>query len=169
MTSSDNPIRLLRLRRGLSQAELARRTGLYRASLVSIERGEVREPAPQTLAALSEHLHASPTQLQQSLSTWLARQAPVFDAAQRAKLAQSGSTIARVYPSFRGWRRDLGLSQVALAMAMRISRGGVTDYEAGKRRGMSASMQSGLLRLGLPMDAMLTLSDLPPNAGEPVR
>lgn len=167
MTKRDNPLRLARLKAGLTQTELARRAGIHRASLVAIEEGRTRNPAPATLGALSRHLATSDTQLQHELSLWLARQAPSWDHRQRALLGQSAAAITTTYPSFAAWRQDLGLPVHRFAATIGVSRSTVLEFEAGLRvGGMPDTMISGLLRLGMPTDAVLALAALPPSDRE---
>lgn len=167
MTKPDNPLRLLRLKRGLSQAELARRVGIQRNALVAIEEGHTRNPSAQTLGALSRILAFSESQLEADLQRWLKEQRPEWDFRQRAVLSQSAHTISLRYASFRGWRLDLGLPQSKLAAVLGVSRSTILEYEKGLRTGgMPDSMMSGLLRLPLPDDVVLALAALPPSDGE---
>lgn len=163
MTKKDNPLRLRRLAAGLSQTELARRAGMHRSSLVFIEEGTTRHPAEETLQALSVWLQVSERTLREELEAWLARQEPAWTAKQRKILALTAHQLTQRYPSFVAWRKDLGLSQPRLATVLGISRSTILEYESGVRTsGMPDSLLSGLLRLGLPSDVVLALSELPP-------
>lgn len=163
MTLNDNPIRLRRLEAGLSQTELARRAELQRSSLVAIEEGQIQHPKSEVLDRLGLHLGQVPgSVLRTELDAWLAVQAPRWSIAQRAVLDQPASEIARVYPSFRAWRQHLDVSIPRLAGAMKVSRSALYEYESGLRvGGMSDTLLSGLLRLGLPRDTVLALAELP--------
>lgn len=164
MTKKDNPLRLRRLAAGLSQAELARRAGMHRSSLVFIEEGQTRHPADETLDTLSVHLQVPASTLRLELDTWLARQTPAWTRRQQAILNQTAAAVTEHYTSFAAWRKDLDLSQPRLAAVLGISRSTILEYESGIRvSGMPDALLSGLLRLGLPTDVALALAELPPN------
>jgi len=163
MTKKDNPLRLRRLAAGLSQAELARRAGIHRSSLVFIEEGQTRHPSLDTLGKLSVHLQVPATALQGELALWLSKQGAVWDHKQRAILAQPAATITATYPSFVAWRKDLGLPTHRLAQMLGVSRSTVLEYESGLRvSGMPDSMWSGLMRIGLRSDQVAALAELEP-------
>jgi transcriptional regulator with XRE-family HTH domain len=163
MSTKDNPVRLHRLRVGLSIAELARRLGVHRSSLVAIEVGQTRHPTEETLHALSRHFQVPSSQLSAELEAWHARQVPVWTIPQRRILAQGASQIPLAYPSFRAWRQHLGVPYARMAAAMGVSRSSLSEYEAGRRQEMPDSLMAGLMRLGLPADVVLALAELPPS------
>jgi transcriptional regulator with XRE-family HTH domain len=170
MNVKDNPLRLRRIKAGLSLAELARRVEMQRSSLAAIEAGNTREPTDETLGVLGAHLgQASAAELRAELTAWQARQAPQWSPRQRAVLNQDAETIRTMYASFRAWREDLGLSQPKFAKALGISRSVILEYEAGSRKGgMGDVLMGALLRLGLAADVVVTLAGLPPADREGV-
>lgn len=56
MTAMTNNLRIARMSRGLTQAELARQTGVSRATINNIERGHVKRPSDETMIAIAKCL-----------------------------------------------------------------------------------------------------------------
>jgi len=104
-------LRLLRQAAGLTQEELAERSGLTPAAVGMLERGERRRPYPQTLRALAEALELPAAERVSFFRTVARRGATVIDSAAAGTAMSAGRISSPPSPltPLVGRRRDLSI------------------------------------------------------------
>lgn len=165
--ASDHPLRLARLRRGVSVSALAERAEVNRTTLDAIEEGRTRKPSPETLAAIERALDLPETFLASSIAQWHARQAGSqqrLSLRARAMLGLKPNQLQQ-YKSFQAWRRELADSPTAFASLVGVPRATVADYERGNReRGFPPTLSSAIMRaFDVSDEYVLALEMLDPN------
>lgn len=158
MVKLDNPVRIARLGKRLSQKELARQAGVARMTLVSIEEGTTRTPDHETLDAIAQYLGQDTDALARSLNDWRDRQPQAsYDRGRIRDVADRAS-------SFKAFRLALEPSATRFAADLGVARGNLTGYEAGRRKnGMPDTLQAGLLAIGADLPTVRKLESLPPH------
>ena len=167
MTSQilDNPVRVARVRAGFSRAELARRLGIHRSTLVALEDGRTAAPNEENLAELREVLNAP--SLGPDLIAWHEGRArairQTLTAPQQVALHRRPSELREFYGTFQGWRTVFSPSAMGFARLLGLNHAHVLGYERGAiARGMPEPMQTALLsRLGLSDEYLQALMALP--------
>jgi len=158
MVKLDNPVRLSRLSRGLSQKQLAADAGIARMTLVSIEEGSTRTPDQDTLSALAKRLGDDVDALRRALDQW-------HDDQPQATYTP-GELLARVSTAhtFADWREQVQPSATRFATELGVARSTLTGYEQGRRtNGMPDKLVSGLMRIGCSIDTVQILQRMPPR------
>lgn len=157
----DHPLRLRRLRMGVSQNELARRAGVSRSIIAQIEEGRVTTPNDKVLEAVSVHSQIPIAQLREEVRKWHERQ--VKPPSKRAEFALSmPASYVQKYASYEQWRADIAANPTQLATLLRVSRNTITAYEQGRTRSMPKSMVNALYnRLGLNDEYVAAVVALP--------
>lgn len=157
----DHPLRLRRLRMGVSQNELARRAGVSRSIIAQIEEGRVTTPNDRVLEAISVHTHTPIQQLREEVRAWGERQ--VKPTSQRAEFALAmPAEFVQKYASYDQWRRDIAENVTQLSTLLRVSRNTIDAFEKGQTRSMPKSMVNALYnRLGLSDDYVAAVLALP--------
>ena len=141
----DHPIRLARIRAGVSQSALARDIGVNRSAVTAIEEGRVRMPRPETRNAIEQRLGLKTGQLRSDLLEWGARQDNVaLSTRARAVLALEPRHIG-AYASFSSWRSQIVESPTAFASLLRVNADVVARYEAGRNKGGMSDRLAGAI------------------------
>lgn len=161
----DHPLRLLRLRAGVSQTELARRTGLNRSSVAAIEEGRTRQPSEHTVLLIAGALKTHPEALRAALEGWDDAPHPL-DLSNKARMVLSlPHTQVAQYRSFRAWREDISPSPTSFATLLGLPRPTVANYERGIRvNGFPRTLATAILQtLNVSNDYLLALEKLEPD------
>lgn len=157
----DHPLRLRRLRMGVSQGELARRAGVSRSVIAQIEEGRVRHPNHRIIEAVSIYTQTPVLQIEEEIDKWHARMVKPQTKRAEYALAMPAEYVAK-YASYDQWRRDIADNPTQLATLLRVSRNTITAYEEGRTRTMPKSMVTALYnRLGLNDDYVAAVIALP--------
>lgn len=157
MVKLDNPVRIARLGRRLSQKKLADEAGIARMTLVAIEEGTTRSPDHETLLALSRVLEQDVEELDAALRAWHRIQPQATYSTQALRDAAAG---ARTFVEFR---ERLEPSATRFASNIGVARATLTGYESGARRkGIPDTIVSGLIAVGAPISVVRELEALPP-------
>lgn len=159
----DHPLRLARIRAGVSQSALARDIGVNRSAVTAIEEGRVRMPKPETRNAIEQRLGLKTGQLRSELLEWSARQENVaLSTRARAVLALSPTHVL-AYTSFTAWRSQLVESPTGFASLLRVNSDVVTRYEGGRNKGgMSDRLAGAIVNvLGVSDEYLGALQQLP--------
>lgn len=157
----DHPLRLLRLRAGISQGEVARRAGVSRSSIAQIEEGRIEKPNERVVQVLAETTSTPAAKIMEDVALWHAqRVAPLTRRAEMA-LALPASIVAQ-YADYDQWRGDIAENVTQLSSLLRVSRNTIVAYEEGKTRSMPKPMIAALQnRLGLSDDYVAAVTKLP--------
>lgn len=157
----DHPLRLRRLRMGVSQAELGRRAGVSRSVIAQIEEGRVRNPNERILEVISTYTHTPIGQIREELDKWYERESKPPTKRAVYALSMPADYVAR-YASYDQWRRDIAENPTQFATLLRVSRNTITAFENGETRGMPKPMVNALYnRLGLNDDYVAAVLALP--------
>lgn len=161
----DNPVRIARIRAGLSRAELARQLQVHRSTLIAMEDGRTVEPSAANLTALRRILNAP--SLAQDLLAWHEHRVASVRAhlpmTARVALARNPDELQPTYGSFKAWREQFSPSAMGFARLLGISHANILQYERGAiARGMPEPMQHAMLeRLEVSVPYMTALMALP--------
>lgn len=157
----DHPLRLLRLRAGISQGEVARRAGVSRSVVAQLEEGRIRKPNEKIVAVLSTYTQTPVHKIIEDVLLWHdSKSAPL---SQRAKNALAlPAVIVEQYQSYEQWRNDIAENVTQLSSMLRVSRNTLTAYEDGTTRAMPKPMVNALYnRLNLSDDYVAAVTRLP--------
>lgn len=160
----DHPLRLARLRAGVSVQTLALRTGVARSTINAIEDGRTKQPGAPVLAELDNALSLPNGSLAIALELYGQADKPaLLTLKQRAVLGLTPEQVRR-YPSFQAWRKDLAPSTTWFASMVGLPRSTVHNYEKGVRvKGMPDTLASAIIRtFGVSNDYLIALQSLEP-------
>ena len=162
----DHPLRLRRLRMGVSQNELARRAQVSRSVIAQIEEGRILKPNERVLEVISTHTHTPIAQLREEVERWHERE--VTPESRRAQFALSmPAEYVGKYRSYDQWRADIAENVTQLSTLLRVSRNTILAFERGETRSMPKSMVNALYnRLGLNDEYVAAVLALPREAKE---
>jgi transcriptional regulator with XRE-family HTH domain len=161
MVKLDNPVRISRLSRRLSQKQLANSADVARMTLVAIEEGTTRTPDFETMDAIARVLGDDTNALIRSLNQWHDDQPQVAYNLGRLQFPLAPPTSAA---SFAAWRKWVEPSATKFAQQLGVSRATLTGYESGARiNGMPDTLQAGLLAIGCDLALVRELAELPPK------
>lgn len=164
----DHPVRLLLLRSGLRQRELAAAAGLTNGAVDKVVMGMTRTPNPALLSALSRFTGVPAAQIADQVQAWNER--PITSRLTRraqATLLLDPTDISVYYPSFRSWREEFAENPTAFASMLRVPRATVKEFEDGLRTVFPPSLHSALVTVfGLSDEYVLALSRLPVSTGQ---
>lgn len=157
----DHPLRLRRLRMGVSQSELARRAGVSRSVIAQIEEGRVRKPNERILEVISTYTQTPMGKLREEIDKWHERETKPSTKRGEYALAMPAEYVAK-YPSYERWRADIAENPTQFATLLRVSRNTITAYEDGTTRIMPKPMVNALYnRLGLSDEYVAAVIALP--------
>jgi len=156
----DHPLRIARIRAGLSAEALAERAGVTRGTVNAIEQGRIKAPRPSYFEVLGKANRLDPNMLRAYYRGWRlafekqSDQMPEQVQAQlspraRAVLALTPEQVLR-YPSFKAWRRDVYPSVAGFASMLMLSATSLRRFEEGDismPKPLISGIQKGL-RLG---------------------
>jgi transcriptional regulator with XRE-family HTH domain len=162
MVKLDNPVRIARLGKRMSQNELAKQAGIARMTLVSIEEGSTRTPGGDTLDHLAEALGQDADSLRRALDRWHDDQ-PIM-----RKSPGELRTRAEHARSFQEFRAGIEESATRFAATIGVARATLAGYESGQRKqGMPDTIAGALLEMGCDLETVRHLAALPPAPGIP--
>lgn len=182
---SDHPLRLARVRAGLSAEALAREVGVSRGAVVAVEAGRVLEPRDEFFQVLASRNGVEVSVLRRFFELWRrdyagvpidgvpasaekvaslrARVLAQLDARGRAVLALSLYQVSK-YGSFVAWRREVCGSAAKFASLLMVP---LTSLRRFERQGgsMPPVLERALVRvLGLSEEYVAVLRALPDGA-----
>lgn len=155
----DHPLRLLRIRLGLTQAALAKEAGITRAAVAAVEEGRVRNPAQDLIMALSVRSGMSVEAIEQQLAAW-ASSKPVLSKRAVNTLALPTYVLGQ-YASFAQWRKDIAPTVTAFASLAKCPRSSVARYEKGQLAQMPQPLINALYYLGASPEYVAELMNVP--------
>lgn len=157
----DHPLRLLRIRAGLSQGEVARRAGVSRSVVAQLEEGRITTPNENIVRVLAETTGTPPHKVVEDVALW--HQQKVTPLSRRAEMALSlPASIVEQYASYDQWRSDIAENITQLSSLLRVSRNTIVAYEDGRTRSMPKPMIAALQnRLGLSDEYVSAVTRLP--------
>lgn len=162
---ADHPIRVARLKAGLSQNKLATLAGIHRSALTAIEDGRTQNPTDKLIDLLASHLGTSGTLLRQEITEWLDKplQSSLRPSAQNLMLIPP-YTLGQYYKTFQQWRSEIAPTQTAFASLLRINPAIVRDFENGTYKSMPDSLAGKMLKTfepyGFGSDYLVALENL---------
>lgn len=157
----EHPLRIARIRAGLTAERLGELSGVSRGTVNALEQGRIKTPRPELVAVLAEKNFVTPAALQGFYDRWLtafearsegalSRVEGELSARARAVLALPPEVVGR-YGSFGAWRRDVFPSVAGFASLLMLSATTLRRFEAG-----DISMPKPLIRA---LTRVLRLSD----------
>lgn len=163
----DHPVRLARIRAGLSVATLATRTGTHRATIHAIEEGRTKWPSKAILSRFDGIFGLTDGSMEVDVGRWLSargQRPPQLGLKANAVLALSPAQV-RMYRSFVHWRREISPTPTSFASMLGLPRSTVSLFEKGIRsRGMPDTLSSAIVRvLGVSNDYLIALQKLEPS------
>jgi transcriptional regulator with XRE-family HTH domain len=160
---ADHPLRIARLKAGLSQLELAKRAGVQRSAVSAIEDGRTRRPTERLIGTLANHLGMAAQELEQEISTWLQKPLnPNLRPAAENLMLIPPYTLQQYYRSFSQWRAEIAPTQTAFASMLRMNPAIVRDYESGKLQSMPDGLSAKLMQaFKLSPEYLVALEGLP--------
>lgn len=158
----DHPVRVARLRCGLSQNRLAVLAGVQRSALTAVEDGRTRRPNSRVLGVLASQLGVSVGELEREVELWWSRPVvPVLSRAAQNLLLIPPYVLGQYYSSFGEWRKEFAGSVTAFASLLRVNPAVVREFEEGRTVGMSDVLSSRLLEgFGLSVEYLVELGKL---------
>lgn len=144
---ADHPLRIARLRAGITQDALARRAGVQRSAISAIEDGRTKKPTERLIAAIAPLVGVSAAELEGEIQAWLDKpiEAPLRPSAQNLMVIPP-YTLGQYYRSFQEWRREIAPTPTALASMLRINPATIRDYENGKLQTLPDSLARQMLK-----------------------
>jgi len=160
---ADHPLRIARLKAGLSQLELAKRAGVQRSAVSAIEDGRTRRPTERLIGTLANHLGMETQELDQEIQAWLDKPlAPALKPSAENLLLIPPYTLPQYYRSFAQWRSEIAPTQTAFASMLRINPAIIRDYENGKLQRMPDGLSGKLMEaFKLDPEYLVALEGLP--------
>jgi transcriptional regulator with XRE-family HTH domain len=156
-----HPLRVARVRAGLSAEELGKRCGVSRGAINALEQGRIKSPRDEVFSVLAEVNGVDVGRLREVYLRWLSgfevssanawrEVEAVLSPRARAVLALPPEVVLR-YGSFSAWRREVHPSVAGFASLLRVSATSLRRFEAG-----NGSMPKSLMRA---LFRVLRLSD----------
>ena len=160
---ADHPLRLARIKAGLSQNELAKRAGVHRSALTAIEDGRTKKPTDRLVETLAAILDVPAYILTQEIQAWLAKPRDLnLRPSARNLLIIPPYTLNQYYQTFAQWRKEVSPTPTAFASLLQVNPKTVSDYESGKTSKMPDVLASKLINvLGMQDDYLVALEGLP--------
>ena len=160
---ADHPLRIARLKAGLSQLELAKRAGVQRSAVSAIEDGRTQKPTERLIATLANILGMESSELEGDIAAWISKPLnPTLKPAAENLMLIPPYTLAQYYRSFAQWRAEIAQTQTAFASMLRINPAIVRDYENGKLQRMPDGLSGKLLEaFKLSPEYLVALEGLP--------
>lgn len=162
----DHPLRLRRLRAGMSQNEVAREAKVSRATVAQMEEGRVARPNEAVVNVLSKHTQIPAAQIREEVKHWQEARRPQLS--QRAKNAtQLPPEVVARYSSFEQWRGDIAENITQFSSLLGVSRNTLLAYERGDTRSMPKPLIQALYnRLDLSDAYVAAVTRLPRESVE---
>jgi len=144
---ADHPLRIARLRAGISQEQLAKRAGVQRSAVSAIEDGRTKKPTTRLIGKLSSILDIPESELYGEIEAWLERPitAPLRPSAINLMVIPP-YLLGQYYKSFQSWRSEIAPTATALASMLRINPATIRDYESGKLQTLPDSLARQMLK-----------------------
>lgn len=160
---ADHPLRIARLKAGLSQLELAKRAGVQRSAVSAIEDGRTRKPTERLIATLANNLSMDSAELESEIQAWLDKPlAPVLKSSAELLMLIPPYTLPQYYSSFAQWRSEIAPTQTAFASMLRINPAIIRDYENGKLQRMPDGLSAKLMEaFRIDSEYLVALEGLP--------
>lgn len=163
---ADHPLRIARLKAGLSQLELAKRAGVQRSAISAIEDGRTKKPTERLLGVVAPLLDMEIAELENDIQVWLNKplEPPVKPSAVNL-MAIPPYVLGQYYKSFKQWREEIAPTPTALASMLRLNPATVRDYENGKMERLpdtlAAALFSAFEKHGFSGEYLAALEALP--------
>lgn len=163
---ADHPLRIARLRAGISQEQLAKRAGVQRSAVSAIEDGRTKKPTTRLIEKISTILDLADNELEQEIQAWLDKPitAPLRPSAMNLMVIPP-YLLGQYYKSFQAWRLEIAPTATALASMLRINPATIRDYESGKLLALPDSLARQMLRAfeqhGFTPEYLVALEGLP--------
>lgn len=163
---TDHPLRVARLKAGLSQNKLANLAGIHRSALTAIEDGRTQNPTEKLVGTLASHLGVSADLLRQEIAEWLEKPLTQFlKPSAKSLLEIPPYVLGQYYRNFEQWRKEIAPTQTAFASLLRINPAIVRDYENGKYLTMPDSLSGKMLKAfepyGFSAEYLVAVEGLP--------
>lgn len=159
----NHPVRLARVRLGITQQALAELAGMNRSSLTGLEEGRTKFPSEENLRKLAAALKTSPLELTQELTEFHRDRRRLLTNSAKAVLKLSPSEVSRL-SSFVAWRKLIAPTATAFASLLGVQLRTVSSYEAGNRiHGMPDTLATAIFQLGVSDDYIVALANLEPQ------
>lgn len=159
----DHPVRLLLLRTGLKQAELARMAGVTTGAVDKLVMGMTKTVNPAVAGVLASRTGVAPSEIASAVEEW--NEKPIRDRISnraRATLLLEAGDIPRFYSSFRMWRLEFADNPTQFASMVRVPRATVKEFEDGLRKVMPPTLHTALVRaFDLTDEQVTALARLP--------
>ena len=160
-TIESHPLRIARIRAGLTAEKLGQLCGVSRGAVNALEQGRIKTPRQSLIIALARANGLPPERLQELYDRWLeafeqstasafAEVEDNLSAKARGVLALSPDVVRR-YGSFKAWRVDIHPSVAGFASLLHVSATTLRRFEQGQ-----ISMPKPLVRA---LSKVLRLSD----------
>lgn len=160
-TIESHPLRIARIRAGLSAERLGQLAGVSRGAINALEQGRIKKPRDEVVIALASANGVAPELLWGLYSKWLQgferssaealrEVESTLNVRARAVLALPPEMVLR-YGSFKSWRREVHPSVAGFASLLRVSATSLRRFEAG-----AVSMPKSLMKA---LMTVLRLSD----------
>lgn len=160
---ADHPLRIARLKAGLSQLELAKRAGVQRSAVSAIEDGRTRKPTERLIATLANNLSMDSAELENEIQAWLTKPLnPALRPAAENLMLIPPYTLPQYYKTFKQWRAEIAPTQTAFASMLRMNPAIVRDYENGKLQRMPDGLSAKLMEaFKIDPEYLVALEGLP--------
>lgn len=148
---ADHPLRLARIKAGLSQQVLADRAGVQRSAVSAIEDGRTKRPTEKLLAVLGPALGVDGETLREEIEAWLLKPTiPALRPSAKNLLAIPPYVLGQYYQTFTQWRREIAPTQTAFASMLRVNPAIIRKYENGTLNRLPDGISSQMLRMFEP-------------------
>lgn len=130
--ADDHPMRLRRIRAGITQTDLAKRAGVTRAVVSQIEEARVKRPNLKVVQALAVHMNTTPETIFEEVEQWRTLPAQQQLSERAIQALQLPPSWVSKYDSFLSWRRDIAPNPTAFASLLKLPRRTIVRYEEGE-------------------------------------
>lgn len=175
-TIESHPLRIARIRAGLTAEKLGELSGVSRGAVNALEQGRIKTPRKALIVALARENGVAPERLQELYDVWLAgfeaSTATAFAEVEgnlsskaRAVLALAPDVVLR-YGSFKAWRCEVHPSVAGFASLLHVSATTLRRFEQGQVSMPKPLVRalSKVLRLSNEyVDALMELDATDPN------
>lgn len=147
-----HPLRIARVRAGLSAEGLGELCGVSRGLINALEQGRVKRPRDAVFVVLARENGVEVSLLRDAYARWLrgfegASSDVLGGLSPRARAMLSlDANVVRRYGSFVAWRKDFYPSLAGFASLLRVSATSLRRFEAGEVS-MPKSLQRALMRV----------------------
>lgn len=157
---NDHPLRIARLRAGMTQVELASEAHVARPLISAMEEGRILTANRTVLTVLARRTGTTPEALDEAFQAWLAAP-PRLSTSAEYTLALDPYYVSR-YNDFATWMQDIGRNATRFASELRLPRNTVAAYAEGKTEKFPMALRKALMfRLHLTPQYIEALEKLP--------